>query len=76
MNASILGPPRALPADCRWARAAMYAQGMTACIRAADISAGIPGRSDLYGDGDDWLSRGNSAIVGPAADDGSGLASR
>jgi nitrilase len=39
--------------------------GVTACIRATDLPAGLPGRGDLYGGADDWLSRGNSAIIGP-----------
>ena len=42
-----------------------YVLGVTSCIRAADLPAGLPGREDLYGGPDDWLSRGNSAIIGP-----------
>ena len=33
--------------------------------RAADLPADLPGRAALYGGPDDWLSRGNTAIVGP-----------
>ena len=39
--------------------------GVTSCISAADLPADLPGRAGLYGDSDDWLSRGNTVIVGP-----------
>jgi nitrilase len=39
--------------------------GVTSCISAADLPADLPGRDGLYGDSDDWLSRGNTVIVGP-----------
>jgi nitrilase len=42
-----------------------YVIGVTACIRAADLPGALPGRAELYGGADDWLSRGNTAIVGP-----------
>ena len=42
-----------------------YVIGVTSCISAADLPADLPGRDGLYGDGDDWLSRGNTVIVGP-----------
>jgi nitrilase len=42
-----------------------YVIGVTSCIRAADLPADLPGRARLYGDPDDWLSRGNTAIIGP-----------
>jgi nitrilase len=42
-----------------------YVIGVTACIRGCDVPAGLPGRDELYGGAEDWLSRGNSAIVGP-----------
>jgi len=42
-----------------------YVIGVTSCIRAADLPADLPGRAGLYGGSDDWLSRGNSAIIGP-----------
>ena len=49
-----------------------YVIGVTSCIRAADLPADLPGRAALYGhaggDRDDWLSRGNSAIIGPAGE--------
>ena len=42
-----------------------YVVGVTSCLRAADLPADLPGRAALYGDADDWLSRGNSAIIDP-----------
>jgi nitrilase len=42
-----------------------YVIGVTSCIRATDLPAGLPGRAELYGDAEDWLSRGNTAIIGP-----------
>ncbi len=42
-----------------------YVIGVTACQRATDLPADLPGRADLYGGADDWLSRGNTAIIGP-----------
>jgi nitrilase len=42
-----------------------YVIGVTSCIRACDLPEDLPGRAELYGDAEDWLSRGNSAIVGP-----------
>ncbi len=42
-----------------------YVLGVTSCLRATDLPAGLPGRAALYGDADDWLSRGNTAIIGP-----------
>jgi nitrilase len=45
-----------------------YVVGVTACIRATDLPEDLPGRADLYGGAEDWLSRGNSAIIGPGGD--------
>jgi len=55
-----------------------YVIGVTSCIRAADLPADLPGRAALYHDSaggddggsdrDDWLSRGNSAIIGPGGE--------
>jgi nitrilase len=43
----------------------MYVIGVNFCIRGSDVPADVPGRDELYGDADDWLSRGNTVIVGP-----------
>ena len=42
-----------------------YVLGVTACIRGSDVPANAPGRDEIYGDEDDFLSRGNSVIVNP-----------
>jgi len=46
----------------------IYVVGITACIRSADLPDDVPGHDELYGDPDDWLSRGNSVVVGPDGD--------
>ncbi|HTT00373.1 MAG TPA: carbon-nitrogen hydrolase family protein [Streptosporangiaceae bacterium] len=45
-----------------------YVLGITSCIRATDLPEDLPGRAELYGGADDWLSRGNTAIVSPGGD--------
>ena len=42
-----------------------YVLGITSCQRGADVPADLPGRDELYGDDDDWMSRGNTIIVDP-----------
>jgi nitrilase len=37
--------------------------GVTPFLRGSDVPADIPGRDDLYGGDDDWMSRGNTTIV-------------
>ncbi len=37
--------------------------GVTPLLRGSDVPADIPGRDDIYGGDDDWLSRGNTTIV-------------
>ncbi len=39
--------------------------GATPCLRGSDVPAEIPGRDEIYGGEDDWMSRGNSTIVAP-----------
>ena len=46
----------------------IYVVGVTSCLRCADLPADIPGRQDLYADPDEWLSKGNTVIVGPDGD--------
>jgi len=43
----------------------VFVIGTNSCIRGTDIPAALPGRDDLYGGEDDWLSRGNSTVVDP-----------
>ena len=49
----------------------IYVIGVNFCMRGSDVPSTVPGRDALYGGEDDWLSRGNTAIIGP---DGSILA--
>jgi nitrilase len=42
-----------------------YVVGVNFCMRGSDIPASTPGRKSLYEGDDDWLSKGNSCIVGP-----------
>jgi nitrilase len=42
-----------------------YVLGITSCLRATDVPASFPGRDDIYGGHDDWMSRGNTVIVDP-----------
>lgn len=49
----------------------VFVIGVNSCLRASDVGDDIPGRDVLYGDADDWMSKGNTAIVHP---DGSLLA--
>lgn len=42
-----------------------YVLGITSCLRGSDVPADIPGRDEIYGGDDDWMSRGNTVIVDP-----------
>jgi nitrilase len=42
-----------------------YVLGITSCLRGSDVPPDLPGRDDIYGGDDDWLSRGNTVIVDP-----------
>jgi len=46
----------------------IHVVGVTFCLRGRDVPADLPGRDDLYPDGDDWLAKGNSCVVGPEGD--------
>jgi nitrilase len=41
----------------------VYVIGVTPVLRGSDVPEAL--RGDIYGGGDDWMSRGNSTIVGP-----------
>jgi nitrilase len=43
----------------------VFVVGINHCLRGADVPATVPGRDELYAGEDDWLARGNTAIVGP-----------
>jgi nitrilase len=42
-----------------------YVVGVNSCLRGSDVPDDIPGRADIYGGDDDWMSRGNTVIVDP-----------
>lgn len=39
--------------------------GATPCLRGSDVPDDIPGRDEVYGGDEDWMSRGNTTIVAP-----------
>ena len=39
--------------------------GTNTCLRGSDVPRTIEGADELYGGDDDWMSRGNTAIIGP-----------
>ena len=43
----------------------VFVIGTNTYLRGSDIPRTLPGADDLYGGDDEWLSRGNTAIVGP-----------
>jgi len=43
----------------------VFVVGVNTCLRGSDVPDDIPGRDAIYAGDDDWMSRGNTAIVGP-----------
>jgi len=43
----------------------VFVVGTNTCLRGSDIPRSLRGAAELYGGAEDWLSRGNTAIVGP-----------
>src|SRR5688572_17731900 len=43
----------------------VFVVGVNSCMNATAVGDDIPGRTDLYGGADDWMSKGNAAIVDP-----------
>jgi nitrilase len=43
----------------------VYVLGVAPLLRGSDVPADLPGRDDMYGGDDDWMSRGFSTIVAP-----------
>ncbi len=39
--------------------------GATPCLRGSDVPDDVPGRDEIYGGDEDWMSRGNTTIVAP-----------
>ena len=46
----------------------VFVVGVTAYLRGCDIPRDLPGADELYGDADDYLSRGNTTIVAPGGE--------
>ena len=46
----------------------IYVVGVTACLRGSDVPRDLSDADDLYGGADDWMSRGNTAIVAPGGE--------
>ena len=42
-----------------------FVVGTNSCLRGSDVPRTLPGADALYGGETDWLSRGNTAVVGP-----------
>lgn len=42
----------------------VYVIGTNTCIHTTEVPGGLPG-TEIYADADEWMSRGNTAIVGP-----------
>jgi nitrilase len=43
----------------------VYVIGVAAVLRGSDVPSDLPGRDEMYGGEDDWMSRGLSTIVAP-----------
>ena len=43
----------------------VFVIGVAPCLRGSDVPDEVPGRDRLWGGEDDWMSKGNSTIVGP-----------
>ena len=43
----------------------VFVIGTNTCIRTTDIPASVPGAHEVYAGRDEWMSRGNTMIVGP-----------
>ena len=46
----------------------VFVVGVTAYLRGCDVPRDLPGADDLYGDADDYMSRGNTTIVAPGGE--------
>jgi nitrilase len=46
----------------------LFVIGVNFCIRGSDVPDDIAGRDAIYGGEEDWLSKGNTCIVGPDGD--------
>ena len=46
----------------------MYVIGVAPLLRGSDVPDDIPGRAQLWGGDEDWMSRGYTSIIGPKGD--------
>ncbi len=46
----------------------VFVVGVTAYLRGCDVPRDLPGADDVYGDTDDFMSRGNTTIVAPGGE--------
>src|SRR5712691_10878518 len=46
----------------------LYVIGVAPLLRGSDVPDDVPGRNDVWGGEDDWMSRGFSTIVAPGGD--------
>jgi nitrilase len=46
----------------------VYVIGVAPLLQGADVPKDIPGKDELWADGDDWMCRGYSTIVAPGGD--------
>jgi nitrilase len=43
----------------------VFVIGTNSCLRGSDVPRTLDGADEIYGGDDDWMSRGNTAIIGP-----------
>lgn len=43
----------------------IFVVGITACLRGSDVPRDLPEADEMYGGEEDWMSQGNTTIVGP-----------
>ena len=43
----------------------VFVIGTNSCLRGSDVPRSLPGADEIYGGDDDWMSRGNTVIIGP-----------
>ena len=46
----------------------VFVVGTNSCLRGSDVPRDLPGAAEIYAGDDDWMSRGNTVIVGPDGD--------
>jgi len=46
----------------------VFVIGANSCLRGSDVPRHFEGAADIYGGDEDWMSQGNTAIIGPNGD--------